>query len=147
MGKHLICWRARLIFRRTSTSWRKETIETSLNGSKANAKSCTEDSISTMQQYDLRWLRSSFAVNDMGDLTDNKMNMSSQCALPANVANSTLGWISKGVVSKSKRLLPFIKHLWAHGSTVPSFRIAEWLRLEGTSGGHPVQSACSSRVT
>lgn len=28
-----------------------------------------------------------------------------------------------------------------------SYRLTELLRLEGTSGGHPVQPRCSSRVT
>ncbi|KFP30473.1 hypothetical protein N325_10049, partial [Colius striatus] len=60
-----------------------------------------------MHQYRLgvELLKSSSAERDVGVLTDNKLNMSQQCALVAKKANGILGCIRKNVGSRSREVL------------------------------------------
>ena len=50
-------------------------------------------------------LESSVGERDLGVLVDNRMTMSQHCALVARKANGILGWIRRGVASRSREVL------------------------------------------
>jgi len=60
-----------------------------------------------VQQYRLEtdMLESSSVKKNLGDLLDNKLTMSQQCALAAKKANGILGCIKKSVASRSREVL------------------------------------------
>jgi len=60
-----------------------------------------------MHQYRLRadLLESSSAERDLGELMDNKLTVSQQCALVAEKANGILGCIRRSVTSRSREVL------------------------------------------
>lgn len=84
-------------------------------------------------------LESGFAERDLGVLMDTKLNMNQECAFAAEVANSSLGCISRSVASRLRQvILPLysalVGHIWSAGfsSGLPSTCQAELSPVNAT---------------
>ena len=67
------------------------------------------------------WLESSSAEKDLCILVDTRLNMSQQCALVANKADSLLGCVRRSVTSSWRVILPLYSALVFRTATLRDF--------------------------
>lgn len=90
----------------------KWTVRNLMKFNKGNCKDLYLGRNNAMHQYML-WadqLENSFAENALGVLVDPMLNMTQQCAPVAKKANSILVCIRQTIASRSREMVPFIKH-------------------------------------
>ncbi|GAB0195605.1 hypothetical protein GRJ2_002025800 [Grus japonensis] len=79
------------------------------------------------------WIESSPEEKDLGVLVDEELNMSQQCALPAQKANHILGCIKRGVTSRLREVI-----LPLHSDETPSGVLCSALGSSVQEGHGPV---------